>query len=97
MSQVRSELLIPFAPYGLARIFTASGFVFVSYGGLLKVASIAEEVRKPGRTIPLGLTLSLVAVTLVYTLAVFVTSSVVENEAMDGSLTPISDGGRAIM
>lgn len=97
MSQVRSELLIPFAPYGLARIFTATGFVFVSYGGLLKVASIAEEVRKPGRTIPLGLTLSLVAVTLVYTLAVFVTSGVVENEALDGSLTPISDGGKAIM
>jgi len=97
MSHARSELLIPFAPYGLARIFTATGFVFVSYGGLLKVASIAEEVRKPGRTIPLGLTLSLVAVTLTYTLVVYVTSGVVEKEALDGSLTPISDGGRAIM
>jgi amino acid transporter/mannitol/fructose-specific phosphotransferase system IIA component (Ntr-type) len=95
--QVRSELLIPFAPYGLARIFSTAGFVFVSYGGLLKVASVAEEVRRPGRTIPLGLVLALVAVTLVYTLAVVVTSGVLEAEVLDGSLTPLSDGGRAIL
>ncbi len=95
--QIRSELLIPFAPHGVARIFTATGFVFVAYGGLLNVTSVAEEVRKPGRTIPLGLALSLIVGTLVYTLAVVVTSGVLESEALDGSLTPISDGGRAIM
>ena len=97
LTVVRSELLIPFAPHGLGVVFTTTGFVFVSYGGLLKVASVAEEVRAPGRTIPLGLILSLVAVTLCYTLAVTVTSGVVESDALDGSLTPISDGGRAIL
>ena len=97
LGQVRSELLIPFAPHGLARIFSTAGFVFVSYGGLLKVASVAEEVRRPGRTIPLGLVLALVSVTLIYTLAVVVTSGVVESEALDGSLTPLSDGGQAIL
>ncbi|MFP3938038.1 MAG: amino acid permease, partial [Phycisphaerae bacterium] len=97
VGQVRSELLIPFAPQGLAPIFTTAGFVFVSYGGLINVASIAEEVRKPGKTIPLGLVLSLIAVTLCYTLVVVVTSGVVESSELDGSRTPISDGGRAIM
>ncbi|MGC9454579.1 MAG: amino acid permease [Phycisphaerae bacterium] len=97
LGQVRSELLIPFAPHGLAAIFTTTGFVFVSYGGLINVASIAEEVRKPGKTIPLGLVLSLVAVTLCYTLVVVVTSGVVESAELDGSLTPISDGGQAIL
>jgi mannitol/fructose-specific phosphotransferase system IIA component (Ntr-type) len=97
MGQLRSDLLIPFAPQGLAPIFTATGFVFVSYGGLIKVASVAEEVREPGRVIPLGLVPALVGVTLIYTLAVVVTSGVVESEALNGSLTPISDGGRALM
>lgn len=97
LGQVRSELLIPFAPHGLGPIFTTAGFVFVSYGGLINVASIAEEVRKPGKTIPLGLVLSLLAVTLCYTLVVVVTSGVVESAELDGSRTPISDGGRAIM
>lgn len=95
--QTRAELLIPFAPYGAASIFSAAGFVFVSYGGLLKVASVAEEVRNPGRVMPLGLTLALVSVTLLYALTVMVTSGVVERSALDGSLTPISDGGRIIM
>ena len=97
MGQLQSELLIPFAPHGLASIFTATGFVFISYGGLIKVASVAEEVREPGRVIPLGLVLALVAITILYTLAVIVTSGVVESKALDGSLTPISDGGRALM
>lgn len=97
MAQVRSELLIPFAPHGLTAIFTTTGFVFVSYGGLLTFASIAEEVHKPGRTIPLGLILSLVAVTVCYTFVVFVTSGVVESQALNGSLTPISEGGKVIL
>jgi amino acid transporter len=37
----------PFAPTGVAAIFSTAGFVFISYGGLLKVASIAEEVKDP--------------------------------------------------
>jgi amino acid transporter/mannitol/fructose-specific phosphotransferase system IIA component (Ntr-type) len=93
LGRVRSELLMPFAPYGLHAVFSATGFVFVSYGGLLNVASIAEEVRNPGKTIPVGLMLSLVTATLCYTLAVLVTSGVVDSDALDGSLTPISDGG----
>jgi len=97
MSQLRSELLIPFAPNGLHAIFFATGFVFVAYGGLLHASSIAEEVRDPGRTIPLGIMLALFAATVVYTLAALVTSGVVESEVLDASLTPISDGGRAIM
>ena len=97
MLQIRSELLIPFAPKGIVPIFTTTGFVFVSYGGVLKIAGVAEEVRQPGRIIPLGLALSLAAVTLLYTLTVMVTSGVVESEALNGSLTPISDGGRALM
>ena len=97
MGQMRSDLLIPFAPHGVASVFTATGFVFVSYGGLIKVASVAEEVRDPGRVIPLGLMLALVSITVLYTLVVMVTSGVVESEALNGSLTPISDGGRAMM
>jgi len=36
-------------------------------------------------------------VTLIYTAAVMVTSGVVESEALGASLTPLSDGGRAIL
>lgn len=82
----------PFAPLGWRAVFATVGLVFVSYGGLLNVASVAEEVRRPGHTIPLGMVLSLLVVTVFYTLMVFVTSGVLSAAELDKSLTPISDG-----
>jgi amino acid transporter/mannitol/fructose-specific phosphotransferase system IIA component (Ntr-type) len=94
---VRFQHLEPFAPEGLAPIFYTAGFVFVSYGGLLKVASIAEEVKDPARVVPLGMIFSLVIVTILYMLVVFVTTGVLSAADLDHSLTPISDGAAAFM
>ncbi len=82
----------PFAPFGLSSVFSTAGFVFISFGGLLKVASIAEEVKNPAKTVPLGMILSLTIVTILYTLVVFVTSGVLGARVLDHSLTPVSDG-----
>jgi len=82
----------PFAPNGFGAIFSTAGFVFVSYGGLLKVAAIAEEVKDPERTVPLGMILSLLTISVFYILVVFVTSGVLGAVNLDHSLTPISDG-----
>lgn len=89
--------LEPFAPRGLGAVFSTAGLVFVSFGGLLKVASIAEEVKDPGRVVPLGMILSLVIVTIVYMLVVLVTVGVLDAGELRGSLTPISDGAGAFM
>lgn len=89
--------LQPFTPHGTAAVFYTAGFVFVSYGGLLKVASIAEEVKNPARVVPLGMILSLVVVTLLYMLVVLVTTGVLSAAELDQSLTPISDGAAAFM
>ncbi|MBN1421451.1 MAG: amino acid permease [Planctomycetes bacterium] len=87
----------PFAPYGAKAVFSAVGFVFVSYGGVLKVASVAEETRNPGRTIPLGMILSLLGVSIFYTAMVFITSGVLPAEELDRSMTPISDGAAVFL
>jgi len=87
----------PFAPHGWAAIFSTAGFVFVSYGGLLKIASVAEEIKNPGRNIPLGMILSLLVVSIFYFLMVFVTTGVLNASELDNSLTPISDGAGVFM
>ncbi|HUS93531.1 MAG TPA: amino acid permease [Phycisphaerae bacterium] len=87
----------PFAPHGAAAVFSTAGFVFVSFGGLLKIASVAEEVRDPGRTIPRAMVLSLVVTTALYALMVFITVGVVPARQLNGSLTPIADGAMAFM
>ncbi len=97
VGKVQVRAFEPFATQGPEAIFTATGFVFVSFGGLLNIASMAEEVRRPGRTIPTGLMLSLVVVTLLYALMVFVTVGVLPGDELNASLTPISDGGQAIL
>jgi len=97
LPEVKIQHFEPFAPGGAGAVFATAGFVFVSYGGLLKIASFAGVVKNPGRVIPLGLILSLVTVSVFYTLMVFVTSGVLGAEQLDHSLTPISDGAAAFM
>ncbi len=94
---VRPENFDPVAPKGLPAVLFTTGFVFVSYGGLLNVSSVAEEVRNPGREIPLGMLLALLVVTAFYTLMVLVTTGVLPADALDGSLTPIYDGAAAFL
>ncbi len=94
---VSAERMQPFNPSGWLPTLTTAGFVFVSYGGLLKVASMAEEVKDPGRTIPLGVILSLVTVSLLYFFTVFVTAGVLDPEILSSSLTPISDGAESFL
>ncbi len=94
---VKIQHLVPFAPQGLPAIFSTAGFVFISYGGLIKVASIAEEVKNPGLVLPLGMILSLFIVSIFYMLVVFVTSGVLGASILNHSLTPISDGAAVFM
>jgi len=94
---VKVQAFEPFATHGIPAIFYTAGFVFVSYGGLLKIASVAEEVREPARVIPLAMILSLLVTTILYMLVVFVTAGVLPPDALGRSLTPISDGARAFM
>jgi len=86
-----------FAPNGVAAIFSTAGLVFISFGGLLKIAAIAEEVKNPAQTVPRGMILSLFVVSIVYMLVIFVTSGVLEASKLDNSLTPISDGASVFM
>jgi len=97
LTEVRVLRFEPFAPDGLAAVISTAGFVFVSYGGVLKIASLAEETIHPGRTIPLGIILSLLAVTFLYTVTVFVTCGVLPADELAHSLTPISDGAAVFM
>jgi amino acid transporter/mannitol/fructose-specific phosphotransferase system IIA component (Ntr-type) len=94
---VRPENFDPVAPKGLPAVLFSTGFVFVSYGGLLKVTSMADQVRDPGHQIPLGMILSVGVVTTCYTLMVLVTTGVLPGNTLDGSLTPISDGAVVFM
>lgn len=81
-----------FAPYGFGSVFSTAGLIFVSFGGLTKVCSVAEECKKPGRNIPLGMFLAWGIISLLYLLVIFVTIGLVEPSQLLGSNWPISLG-----
>lgn len=97
LAKINIEHFQPFMPGGVRTMFSTAGLVFTAYGGLLYIGSVAEEVKNPNKIIPLGLILSLVVVSILYTFMVFVTVGVLPAEELSGSLTPISDGARASM
>jgi amino acid transporter len=73
------------------------GLVFVSYAGLTKVTSVAEEVKNPDRNIPLGMILSLTTASLIYVAGVYVMQQVLTAEEFYSSLTPVADAGAKFM
>jgi len=86
----------PFLPEGIDGLLGTVGLVFISYVGLTKVASLAEEVEDPDRNIPLGMTLSLVTVTSVYVVGVYIMVAVLGIEELSQSLTPVADAADSL-
>ncbi len=97
MQSIKVDNLVPFTPLGIEPIFIMTGFVFIAYGGLLNVASVAEEVRRAEKVVPQAMIASLAVVMLFYSIVVFVTTGVLGAEQLDGSLTPLSLGAEVAM
>lgn len=79
---------------GFWSMFATAGLVFVSFGGLTKVASVAEEIRHPGRNIPAAMFAAFVVVSLFYVAAVGILVGVLPGEQIASgdyvNLTPLS-------
>jgi amino acid transporter/mannitol/fructose-specific phosphotransferase system IIA component (Ntr-type) len=88
---VELDYFSPFAPKGWEAVLPTAALVFISYIGLTKVASMAEEVRNPERNIPLGMVLSLIAILALYGTVVAIVVGIVPAEQLHGTLTPLSD------
>jgi APA family basic amino acid/polyamine antiporter len=92
-----------FTAEGSGGIVTAAAFVFVSYAGVTKIASIAEEVKNPGKNLPRAMVGSLVIMTLVYIAVVGAVVGLTDPETLmhggpgEGpSVTPMADGADAL-
>jgi mannitol/fructose-specific phosphotransferase system IIA component (Ntr-type) len=83
----------PFFTEGARGFLATIGIVFVSYAGLTKVASVAEEVQNPDRNIPLGMGLSLLTATALYVVGVAIMVAVLPTNDLHADLTPVYTSG----
>ncbi|MDA1029393.1 MAG: amino acid permease [Bacteroidetes bacterium] len=81
-------------------LISTAGLVIVSYMGLIKVASVAGEVKDPGRNLPLGMILAYVAAIAAYMIGTAVMIGVVGADVLGangGDLTPVATVAEAMV
>ena len=83
------ERFQPFLSEGVNGLLSATAVVFVSYIGVTKVASLAEEIKRPGRTIPLGILTSVGIAMLLYPAVVAVMVGVTPASELAQTETPV--------
>ncbi len=88
--QIDSDNFEGFFDAGLGAILSTSGLVYVSYGSITKVASVAEEVRDPERNLPLGVFLALGTAVAIYAAGTLVMIGIVPAAELAKTLTPVA-------
>lgn len=94
---VHKKQFTPFFTNGMQGFLGTVGMVFVSYAGLTKVVSVAEEVEDPDRDIPRGMFYSIFTAIFVYVGGVYLMTAVLEPSAFREDLTPVATAGEVFL
>ncbi|WP_276300624.1 amino acid permease [Halorussus lipolyticus] len=94
--QADLSTLRPFFPAetgGATAILPATGLVFVSFLGFAKITTVAEELKNPGRNLPLAVVGSVVIVTVMYAIIMVVLMGVINWRQLSPEFTktPVLD------
>ena len=81
----------------LLQLLSTAGFVYISYVGVTKVASLSEEVKDPEQNLPRGVFLALGTALVIYGLGTLVMVGVVPIGQLTGDLTPVATAARGFL
>ena len=91
------ESLRPLAPEGTtSEVLPVTAIVFVSYLGFVQITSVAEEIKDPGRNLPLAVIGSVLIVTVVYALFLLVLLAAVPNELVANNDTAVVEAAELL-
>lgn len=79
----------PFAPAGALGIAEASAILFFAFTGYARIATLAEEVVDPERTIPRAVIITIVTAIVLYAAVSFVAVGVIGAGSMAASRSPL--------
>ena len=68
--------------WSVGPIMSVAALVFTSYLGFAQVATVAGEMKSPGRNLPLAMIGSVLIVTVLYVMTIFVATSVFTQDAL---------------
>ncbi len=95
LPEIDTAAFQPFVTHGNLGLLSAAAVVFVSYAGVTKIASIAEEVRRPEKTIPRGMFMSITLMIVLYPAVVSVMVGVTPPDILATTSTPVAAAAEA--
>lgn len=90
-------LLTPIAPNGLKSILNAAVPAFYSYSGFITITAIGEEIKNPGRNIPLTLAITFFFVATIYTLITLVLPGLIPWQQLGKILAPMTSASKIFL
>ncbi len=85
------EVFRPFNPKGWGAVASTAATVYVTFIGFEVIASSAEEIKNPGRNLPLSMIASVITPTVFYALVMLVATGVLPVEKLTVSNIPVAD------
>ncbi|RKD94784.1 amino acid permease [Halopiger aswanensis] len=91
------ESLQPIVEEGaMGEVLPVTALVFVSYLGFVQITSVAEEIKNPGRNLPLAVIGSVAIVTVVYALFLLVLLAAVPTELVADNETAVVEAAQLL-
>lgn len=87
--EVNSDNFKPFAPFGISGIAEAAALLFFAFTGYARIATLAEEVSEPKKTIPKAIIITIVTAILLYAAISVVSIGVIGTGSMANSKSPL--------
>jgi APA family basic amino acid/polyamine antiporter len=85
------------APNGSSGILSAAALIFFAYLGFEDIVNIAEETKKPEKTIPRALILSVIITTFFYVLVALISVSLVDWQTLGLSNAPLASAASQVL
>lgn len=85
------QIFRPFNPNGWPAVAATAATVYVSFIGFEVIATSAEEIKDPGRNLPLSMIASVLTPTLFYVLVMLVSTGVLPVAELAESYIPVAD------
>ncbi len=84
------ERFQPLFPNGVGGFITAIALVFVSYAGIGQITSLAEEVKRPSRSIPVGMLIALAVSAVIYFLGTAAMVGLLAPDELHNDTAPVA-------
>lgn len=85
----KTDKFQPFVPFGIKGIAESAAILFFAFTGYARIATLAEEVVEPKRTIPKAIIITIITAIILYALVSVVAVGVIGAEEMASSKSPL--------